>query len=100
MIDGLTLIVLTLACFRIAMLVAQDTIWAGTREKILFWTMVGPLWRKKLGELIECPYCVGVWAAFILVAMCGSADSIGEYLVSVLAVSGGQAFLVSLSDDG
>ena len=100
MIEPWLFVVLTLAAYRVARLVAQDALWDGTRDKIIRWGETGSPWEQKVAILVGCPYCVGVWAALILVLLFGDTSSPADYLVSVLAVSGGQAFLVSLSDDG
>ena len=82
----------TLACYRIAMLVTQDTIFQPIRDIFLFhrWNWV----RNWLGELITCPYCFGVWVAlFISLGLYGFT---WDALVWWLPIAGGQAFMQSL----
>lgn len=47
------------------------------------------------GKLFECPYCVGVWVAAILMLL--PKHKVTDMLVGWLAVAGLQAFLQELS---
>jgi len=69
---------LGVASWRLTRLVVEDGIWAPTRERLLsaLWataTQDGPRWRVflagKLYELLTCPWCVGVWAALVIVCV-------------------------------
>lgn len=83
MSELLTFVVLTLVAARVTRFIFKDTMWKPTRDKLIGW-LEDPVkiryggspsveythrgrfqmfWRKKLAELIECPYCVSIWVA-------------------------------------
>jgi hypothetical protein len=81
--DFLLLILCSAAVYRISRFVVLDTMIEGTRDKITTRLATAtdsqgrrrvinkgeaafeliPLWRRKLLELIGCPWCVTVWVA-------------------------------------
>lgn len=74
---GLDLIIVVLGAYRLWMLIAKDTITEGLRERLLGYSMGDdgkyhrnrwPHPRKRLGEFIHCPWCLGFWASLACVA--------------------------------
>lgn len=89
------LLILVLACFRLARLVSKDKITeplryqfgrraAGKRPWSLPWLAA---------EWINCPHCTGVWFAFFLALLAGRKG----LLLRWLAVAGGQSFLEGIT---
>lgn len=100
--DWFNLLLLTLACYRLAQLVAVDEgpfgIFFGLRDRLGAYDFRPDGQAKtNIGRGISCPYCVGIWFALPLaVAKVGlSVDAI----LWGLAIAGGQAFLWSLRND-
>lgn len=69
---ALEFLLLTLATYRITRLVATDSLWADSRDRLRAWLenrgdpddKFGPyLTGQKLAELITCPFCVGFWVS-------------------------------------
>lgn len=63
----MTFLVAVLCAYRITRLVAIDAIFEGTRGRIQVWganqrNLVG----YKIGYLVGCPWCAGVWVALIV----------------------------------
>jgi len=63
-------VVLTVAAvWRVIVFIRQDSIIDGTREKfVVFLTRKDSLWRSKVLDLIDCPWCLGVWLSAVAVA--------------------------------
>lgn len=83
-------VVLVLAAYRITRLIAVDDLTAPLRDRVHGW----------LGELVTCPFCVGVWvsAAVVLFAANTVVPLHWEWVVLVTAaVAGGQS-LCSAAD--
>lgn len=94
MADPFLLLLAILSCYRIAMLVTQDSIFKPVRNYIGLhpWNWV----RTYGGELVHCPYCFGVWtSAAITLTLYGPKWT---SLLYWMAIAGGQAFLQKLSD--
>lgn len=65
--------------YRVSRFIKDDTLIAGVRDRFMRWLMppqdwFGPggvpqfpkqpaLWRRKLHELLTCPYCLSIWVA-------------------------------------
>ncbi len=87
-----TLLLLGLACFRLTHLVVQDRIAAPLRT----WAEgavgrrypQGSAARELVEALIGCPWCCGVWAAAVLLAVWHWLPVVGQPLVWLLAVAG------------
>jgi hypothetical protein len=65
MLDLLILIIiLSLVVYRLGRFVVLDTMFEGTRDKVLGWMHRRDrfFWHK-LAELLGCPYCITVWIA-------------------------------------
>lgn len=92
------LLVLTLAAFRLATLVAEDTIFEPVRR----WLCKGTRPRTPKNwacNLFTCPFCFGVWMSFLVVGLYGWVTrwpGFVEYVVTSLAVAGGQVLMTSL----
>lgn len=102
-LTGLTFVVLALACFRLTHLIVVDEITGPLRG--MFTTTVHevdaagrmvklaypkpPLWRAFLGVLFGCPWCMGVWVSFFLVAGWFYFPMIFFPIALILAVAGG-----------
>lgn len=71
-IDLVVVAVLGLCSFRVTRFVVDDTLWEGTRLRLLNWLVPYrnrkvPMWRIKLSDLLTCYWCVGIWASAGLV---------------------------------
>ena len=92
------LIVLTLATYRLAQLVAQDVIseplraWISKRGAALEDLSLLPRW---LSYLVHCVICVSVWAGLGLAALWWYVP-VSHWLIYGLAASGGAVVLGSI----
>lgn len=87
-VSALTLLILVLFAYRLTRLIAVDDITSPLRDRAHGW----------LGELVTCPFCVGVWvsAAVVLFAANTVLTLQWEWVVlAVGAVAGGQALCSS-----
>ena len=91
----LTFLILTLAAFRAARLVAQDEITEGIRV----W-----LYNKQwtwLFRLTSCTHCIGVWMAFLAVGVWAWATDwqfdFPESVIIALGVAGGQSAMATVA---
>jgi hypothetical protein len=94
--QGGFLLVLTLACYRLARLISMDTITAPLREPVITRAVGKPPWSRAwfFAELLTCSRCVGVWGAALL-AFAMRPPSVLDYFIYWLALAGGQAYLAS-----
>ena len=81
-----TFLLLTLVAYRATHLVVMDTLFEGLRDKFLdrittatdpsgitrplhkqhepeLWDSLLPLWKRKLFDLLTCPFCISFWCA-------------------------------------
>lgn len=85
------------ATYRLAELIAIDTIFEPFRQSIGKRVTQGShnaAWYA--AELVNCPYCLGIWFAFIF-AIFIAQHSLGSLIITWLAIAGAQAFLESLA---
>jgi hypothetical protein len=87
------LIVLALADYRLSLILSKDTISEDLRARLGRRAYRGGAW-KFAADLINCPYCVGVWGALFLTM--ASKVRPGKALAYVLAVAGLQDVLQGL----
>lgn len=88
--DATTFAVDGLAVFRITRLVIEDDITAPLREKVRHAAMRevdDPGLAAKLNTLLSCPWCVGMWVAFGVVAARRVAPQVWGPLATALALS-------------
>lgn len=92
-------VLLTLATFRLAQLVSVDKITEPIRLAIGRKTTDNEGYKeghnrgwKFLADLINCPYCTGVWIAFIA-AFGMLPSSLWFFIIYWLSIAGGQSFL-------
>jgi len=52
-----------------------------------------------LAEGLSCPYCIGVWLSWPILALVLWPTYYGDLFLVLMAISGGQAFLQSLGRD-
>lgn len=99
----LDLFVDALAAYRLTRLVTADTILDAPRDAIATWSESGPdsseAWRPKIGELVECRWCAGVWISLGVVAARRLAPAAWEPVARVLAFSTVAALLARAEDD-
>lgn len=63
-LDGLWLLITTLAVWRCIVFIRQDALIEGTRNWVTLRLMrKDTLVRSKLLYLIDCPWCLGIWLA-------------------------------------
>jgi len=87
------LVMLALADYRLSLIVSKDKISEGLRAQIGRKASGSRQWQF-VAELVNCPYCVGVWGALFLTM--ASKVRPGKALINVLAVAGLQDILHSL----
>lgn len=90
-------ILLAFVVYRLALLISKDTLTEPLRKPFGQRAAGQPRYSRAwyLAELINCPYCTGVWFAFALTFALLPA-SLGEFLLYWLALAGLQAFFFSL----
>ena len=98
---SLKLALAVLANYRLACLIVYDDgpfdafkrlrKWAGLHSR--------PKVRHNLGGLLNCVYCAGMWTALLCLTLVLWDHLIAELLLIWLGLSGGQAFLESITGD-
>lgn len=104
--------ILSLAAFRLTRLVVYDIImqWFrdlfsdiecktlndGTQEITRNKPAKGP--RRSLNELLNCPWCFGLWAAWVVTFLYHLTPELGWFLVLMLAIGGVGSFLQILAN--
>jgi hypothetical protein len=94
----LKLVLLSLACYRLAQLFVYDEGPFGVFQQLRLsiggydYNEQGQA-RTSLGRLITCPYCLGMWIALFMAV---SAYGWPEFIIYWLAIAGLQAFLQGL----
>lgn len=83
------LVVAALAAYRATRLVVTDSIFDRPRN----WVFTHA--PAKIGEFVDCPHCVGVWAAGAAAAVVLGAPDLGPKILSPLAVAGAVSLLAS-----
>ena len=110
------LVLIALATYRAARFFAADSLWAVPRQRLYRWawddehpdvlddgvgTFVphsrGPV-RSYVYELATCQWCLGVWLAVGFYAAWRWGGNVSHAIIAVLAIAGGQGFLVSRGD--
>ncbi|MGE5675020.1 MAG: DUF1360 domain-containing protein [Mycobacterium leprae] len=86
----LELLLLILASFRLTHLIVFDGITEPIREFLAN--------RPFLGPLVQCHWCMGVWVSGFLLLLHFLWPPVGNVLILLLAVAGGQALLESWID--
>lgn len=101
----LDLIILALAAYRAAALVALDD---GPRYvfiKIRGWfteraareDRPDGMWHN-LRDLVHCPYCLGVWFSILFVSVDCLNWQVVDTVLFILAIAGAQAFMQGITD--
>ena len=49
--------------------------------------------RTEIADLVNCPFCVGVWASFLLTVLIFIPSTPGDIFLVAMAIAGGQSFL-------
>jgi len=101
----LLVVVGVFAVFRVAELFSIDDgpygIFKRIREYAGRKAISSKFWFE-VAEMVNCPYCVGIWIAFflsILISIMGKMNLI-HFLIIWMAIAGGQSFLWSLIKNG
>lgn len=99
---GFDLLLLTLAAYRLWMLAAHDTIAERWRERFLGYSLGDdgkyhrnrwPTPRKRLGEFLHCPWCLGFWISLAAVAGFYAWPHAIRWILLPFAVSAGLALI-------
>lgn len=77
-----------IACYRLTRLIHSDAIFDEHRAALTGWLLERGY--RKTRYLLQCPYCLGIWSAAIVLALRGSR------LRDLLAVAGVSAVLYDL----
>lgn len=95
MSDLVRWILAALAVFRLAELVALDDGPGRVFARLRAWAGCHPVdaVRETLGALVQCPYCVGVWAAAVCAVLVLWPSRVGDIALAALGLAGAQAFL-------
>jgi len=109
-LNFLELLIVALAAYRAARIVSVDDdeerVWVGAvRERIEIWSANGRRFpRNKIGDLVHCPFCSGVWLSWTAYAVAvfalGRYGTVGvwAHLIEAWAVAGGQALFTALDN--
>lgn len=86
---ALEVAIAALAAVRLTRLVTDDTIWEGMRGRLIGWADRGG-WvpRQKVGELVGCPHCVGVYASAAVVAGVDLVSSVRLPVLTAVGLAG------------
>jgi hypothetical protein len=84
-------ILIVLATYRLAEVISIDTITEPLRLEIGKRAAGNKIW-KFFANLLNCPYCVGIWIA-IPGALIMRPTSLTFFIIYWLSLAGGQAFL-------
>jgi hypothetical protein len=87
------LLVMALADYRLALIVSKDQVFQGVRAQVGLRANRSRFWHA-LADLLNCPYCVGVWGALFLCL--GYSLRPVRFLAWLLAVAGLQDALHGL----
>lgn len=89
----MSILLAVLACYRLTTLVVYDTgpfrvfkrfrAWLGTHDNAFI--------REHGGELVHCPYCVGLWMAIVAALL--TMWPVAYPALLVLGIAGGQALI-------
>lgn len=101
-LNATDLVLVALAGFRLTRLVVKDKIFAFARawfEDVVDGVSQKPHggMRRTIAELIECPWCVGLWATLVAL-VCYVAGPFLHFLMLVLALSGAAMALYSFAN--
>ena len=95
MSDGLLFAASILAVYRLARLVAVDTVTARFRD----WVTRQPgRIARELGYLVSCAWCLGPWLAAALTVVLAAGPGIPLPLLWLPAIAGGSALLTSADE--
>ena len=92
MAEWLRILLAVLACYRLAQLIAVDD---GP------WDIFVRLRSIRIGvlhRLFGCPYCLGVWFAALMGLLLCWQNSVGDMVLLILGIAGGQTLLQTLTD--
>jgi len=87
-----------LATYRLAELVALDVGPLQVFARIRAWAGCHPsdLIRENLGELLHCPFCLGVWFGLFCALLALWPTLGGDLILAASGLAGGQAFLSTI----
>jgi hypothetical protein len=100
-----TILLAILACYRVSELIAIDDgpykVFSRLRQGLGRRAALEQRWNKEgvwsnLAELVQCPYCIGVWVAALFALLL--AGDVKEFLLMWLGIAGGQSVLQGLID--
>jgi hypothetical protein len=98
MIESLRIGMAILSVYRISQLITLDGGPYACFERLRLW-LDGKapednrdIWWN-LTELFECPYCMGVWIALLILPLILWPGIVGDAILLWIGVAGGQAFL-------
>jgi len=87
-----------LACYRLVMLIGLDDgpfgmfLWLRIKAgRYDLGTNGQP--RRALGRLLACPYCLGIWAASMVILLALWPSLVGDVILFAFALAGAQALL-------
>lgn len=104
-------VVLAFATFRLARLVAIDSLTLPFRERIYDFAWTGEFpdgsarpepvarapWRTYVYELVTCPHCIGVWWAIAVYCAWRWGGDVALGIIAVIAIAGAQSALSSFA---
>lgn len=102
--DGIRWLLAALAVYRLSELVAYDDGPFGWIRRFRSWianesTGIDDL-RETLGDLVHCPYCLGVWFALAVMPLVVWPTRGGDVALAVLGLAGAQSVLTALTGGG
>ena len=99
--DGIRWLLAALAVYRLSELVAYDDGPCNCLKRLRAWlsnecTDCPPL-RETLGDLVHCPYCLGVWFAVAIAPLALWPTAYGDMALAVLGLAGAQSLLTAVT---
>lgn len=87
----LRLICAAFAVYRLARLITQDDGPFSVFKRLREWAAVNG--KESVAELLNCPFCLGVWFALIAAALVLMPTLAGDVILVWLGLAGAQSFL-------
>jgi len=99
----LRFILAILATYRLAQFISYDDgplfifarlrKWADRQAKIEQDNSIKRGWMQSLTGGLNCPFCIGVWAAAVCAVLVTFPNKLGDIFLTWLAIAGGQAII-------
>ena len=99
--DAFIVVLLSLACFRISKAITREDGPMDIFSRIRFLTGTSAhesKLKKSIADLVSCPYCIGIWIAFLLWYVYILIPRVSLLLIVPFALAGIQSIIMDISD--